>query len=47
MFKYPENMAEQVRKFEYEFDYLKNRSFRMDLRIILQTVKIAVLMKGT
>lgn len=46
-YKYPENMAEQVRKFEYEFEYIKNRSFWLDLRIMLQTVKIALLMKGT
>lgn len=46
-YKYPENMAEQVRKFEYEFDYLKNRSFWMDVRIIFETVRIAALMKGT
>lgn len=46
-FKYASSMADQVRKFTYDFYYVKNRSFWLDLRIMLKTVKIAVMMKGT
>jgi lipopolysaccharide/colanic/teichoic acid biosynthesis glycosyltransferase len=45
-YEYGSSYADTVQKLQYDFYYLKNRSFLLDLSIILKTIKIVLSRKG-
>ncbi len=46
-YSYSGTVEESLEKLEYDLFYLKNRSFKLDLFIILKTIKIVLLGKGS
>jgi len=45
-YKYGENLEDSIRKLEYDFYYIKNRSITLDLRIIFKTVTTVLFSRG-
>ncbi|QCX01850.1 exopolysaccharide biosynthesis protein [Aggregatimonas sangjinii] len=45
-FKYGQNLEDSVKKLEYDFYYIKNKSITLDLRIVLKTVTTVLFSRG-
>jgi len=45
-YEYGASYADTLQKLQYDFYYLKNRSFLLDLSILLKTIKIILSRKG-
>ncbi len=45
-YKYGENLEDSIKKLEYDFYYIKNRSITLDLRIILKTITTVLFSRG-
>ncbi len=46
-FSYGSTIDESREKLEYDLFYLKNRSFKLDSYILLKTIKIMILGRGS
>lgn len=45
-YKYGENLEDSIKKLEYDFYYIKNKSITLDLRIIFKTVTTVLFSRG-
>ncbi len=45
-YPYAETLAQQMKKFQYDLYYLKNRSFFLDITILLKTIHVVLYGKG-
>lgn len=45
-FKYGQNLEDSVKKLEYDFYYIKNKSITLDLRIIMKTITTVLFSRG-
>ncbi len=45
-YKYGQNLEDSIKKLEYDFYYIKNRSITLDLRIIFKTVTTVLFSRG-
>ncbi len=45
-YKYGENLEDSIKKLEYDFYYIKNRSITLDLRIIFKTITTVLFSRG-
>lgn len=45
-YKYGENLEDSLKKLEYDFYYIKNRSITIDLRIIFKTITTVLFSRG-
>ncbi len=45
-YKYGENLEDSIKKLEYDFYYIKNKSITLDLRIIFKTITTVLFSRG-
>ncbi len=45
-YKYGENLEDSIKKLEYDFYYIKNKSITLDLRIVFKTVSTVLFSRG-
>jgi lipopolysaccharide/colanic/teichoic acid biosynthesis glycosyltransferase len=45
-YKYGENLEDSIRKLEYDFYYIKNKSIMLDLKIIFKTITTVLFSRG-